>query len=226
MKEYLPVLSRARLFAGVAPEDLVSVLTCLEAKPARYEKGEYILRAGEAVESLALLAAGAAFIIQEDFWGNRNLLSAIEPGQCFAEAFACAPGSVSTVSVVAQAESAVLWLNVRRLLGLCPSACRHHSAILQNLLADLAVKNLRLNEKAAHLSQRTTRAKLLSYLSAEAQRRGPSFDILFSRQQLADYLSVERSGLSAELSRMQAEGLLTFHKNHFTLIQEETEETP
>ena len=138
MKEYLPVLSRARLFAGVAPDELESVLNCLEARPVRYEKGEYILRAGAAVESLGLLAAGDAFIIQEDFWGNRNLLSAIEPGQCFAESFACAPGSASTVSVVAQAESAVLWLNVRRLLGLCPSGCRHHSAILQNLLADLA----------------------------------------------------------------------------------------
>lgn len=223
MKEYLPVLSRARLFAGVAPDELESVLNCLEARPVRYEKGEYILRAGAAVESLGLLAAGDAFIIQEDFWGNRNLLSAIEPGQCFAESFACAPGSASTVSVVAQAESAVLWLNVRRLLGLCPSGCRHHSAILQNLLADLAVKNLRLNEKVTHLSQRTTRARLLSYLSAEAQRQGaPAFDIPFSRQQLADYLSVERSGLSAELSRMQAEGLLTFRKSHFTLLQEGT----
>ena len=223
MKEYLPVLSRARLFAGVAPDELESVLNCLEARPVRYEKGEYILRAGAAVESLGLLAAGDAFIIQEDFWGNRNLLSAIEPGQCFAESFACAPGSASTVAVVAQAESAVLWLNVRRLLGLCPSVCRHHSAILQNLLADLAVKNLRLNEKVSHLSQRTTRARLLSYLSAEAQRQGgPDFDIPFSRQQLADYLSVERSGLSAELSRMQAKGLLTFRKNHFTLLQEGT----
>lgn len=223
MKEYLPVLSRARLFAGVAPEELESVLACLEARPVRYGKGEYILRAGAAVESLGLLVAGDAFIIQEDFWGNRNLLSAIEPGQCFAESFACAPGSASTVSAVAQAESAVLWLNVRRLLGLCPSGCRHHSAILQNLLADLAIKNLRLNEKVTHLSQRSTRARLLSYLSAEAQRQGaPTFDIPFSRQQLADYLSVERSGLSAELSRMQAEGLLTFRKSHFTLLQEET----
>ena len=151
------------------------------------------------------------------------MLLSIVPGQCFAESFACAPGSASTVSVVAQAESAVLWLNVRRLLGLCPSGCRHHSAILQNLLADLAVKNLRLNEKVSHLSQRTTRARLLSYLSAEAQRQGgPDFDIPFSRQQLADYLSVERSGLSAELSRIQAEGLLTFRKNHFTLLQEGT----
>ena len=223
MKEYLPVLSRARLFAGVAPDELESALNCLESRPVRYEKGEYILRAGAAVESLGLLAAGDAIINQEDFWGNRNLLYAIEPGQCFAESFACAPGSASTVSVVAQAESAVLWLNVRRLLGLCPSGCRHHSAILQNLLADLAVKNLRLNEKVSHLSQRTTRARLLSYLSAEAQRQGgPDFDIPFSRQQLADYLSVERSGLSAELSRIQAEGLLTFRKNHFTLLQEGT----
>ena len=99
---------------------------------------------------------------------------------------------------------------------MCPSACSHHSRIIRNLLGELAEKNLRLNEKLTHMGQRTTRAKLMSYFSAEAQRRGGyEFDIPFSRQQLADYLGVERSGLSVELGKMRDEGLLDFHKSHF-----------
>ena len=108
-------------------------------------------------------------------------------------------------------------------LSVCPSACSHHSRIIRNLLGELAEKNLRLNEKLTHMGQRTTRAKLMSYFSAEAQRRGGyEFDIPFSRQQLADYLGVERSGLSLELGKMRDEGLLDFHKSHFLLKAPET----
>ena len=109
-------------------------------------------------------------------------------------------------------------LNIRRVLTVCSSACEHHNRIIQNLLAELAEKNLLQNEKLTHMGQRTTRGKLMSYLSAEAQRLGRyEFDIPFSRQQLADYLAVERSGLSLELGKMQKDGLLEFHKNHFVL---------
>lgn len=140
------------------------------------------------------------------------------PGQTYAAAFACAPSSVSNVSVVTETPTAVLFLNVKRLLTVCPSACAHHSRIIRNLLSDLAGKNLLLNEKLTHIAQRTTRAKLMSYLSAEAQRRGAvEFDIPFSRQQLADFLAVERSGLSLELGKMKKEGLLDYHKEHFVL---------
>jgi len=103
-------------------------------------------------------------------------------------------------------------------LNVCPSACEHHSRIIRNLLGELAEKNLRFGEKLTHMGQRTTRAKLMSYFSAEAQRLGSyEFDIPFSRQQLADYLAVERSGLSLELGKMRSEGLLDFHKSHFIL---------
>lgn len=111
-----------------------------------------------------------------------------------------------------------MFFNVKRILDVCPSACAHHSRIIRNLLGELAEKNLRFSEKLTHMGQRTTRAKLMSYLSAEAQRRGEyEFDIPFSRQQLADYLGVERSGLSLELGKMRVEGLLDFQKNHFVL---------
>ena len=156
--------------------------------------------------------------MQEDIWGNRNILSKAGPGQTFAAAFACAPGSVLNVSVVAETPVTALFLDVKRILTVCPSACAHHSRIIRNLLGELAEKNLRFGEKLTHMGQRTTRSKLMSYLSAEAQRRGAvEFDIPFSRQQLADFLGVERSGLSLELGKMKQDGLLDFHKSHFVL---------
>ena len=124
------------------------------------------------------------------------------------------------VSVVAAEASAVMFMNVRRVLTTCGSACEFHSRLVRNLLSVLAEKNLRFNDKLTHMTQRTTRQKLLSYLSAESLRQGASeFDIPFDRQQLADYLSVDRSAMSNELCRMRDEGLLGFRRNHFVLRQ-------
>ena len=156
--------------------------------------------------------------MQEDIWGNRNILSKAGPGQAFAAAYACAPGSRLNVSVMAETPVTAMFINVKRILDVCPSACSHHSRVLRNLLGELAEKNLRLGEKLTHMGQRTTRAKIMSFLSAEAQRRRAcEFEIPFSRQQFADYLGVERSGLSQELGRLKKEGLLDYHKSHFIL---------
>lgn len=218
MKEFYSVIRTFPLFSGIAQVELEKMLACLNAKTKLFPKGAYILRSGDKVESLGLMVSGSALIIQEDFWGNRNILSSVERGQCFGETFACAPGAVLNVSVVAQSPITVLFLNVKRLLSICPSACVYHNRLIRNLLSDLAYKNLRFNEKVTHLGQRSTRAKLLSYLSAEARRNNSAdFNIPFTRQQLADYLSVERSGLSLELGKMRREGLLEFNKNHFRL---------
>ena len=218
MKEMLSVLRTSGIFSGISEEETEKMLHCLEVRPETYQKDEYILRAGDRVEAFGVVITGKVMIIQEDFWGNRNILAAVGAGHCFAETFACSPGAVLNVSVMAQTNVQVLFLNVKRILTTCPSTCSHHSRMIRNLLSELAEKNLRLNEKITHLGQRSRRAKILSYLSAEAQRHGNAeFDIAFSRQQLADYLSVDRSGLSMELSRMQEEGLLEYRKNHFVL---------
>ena len=218
MKDYLSVIRSSQLFSGVSEEEVIAMLSCLKAERKDFPKDAFLLRAGDTAESIGLVLSGSVLIVQEDIWGNRNILSRTAPGQTYAAAFACAPNSVSNVSVVTETPTTVLFLNVKRLLTVCPSACAHHSRIIRNLLSDLAGKNLLLNEKLTHIAQRTTRAKLMSYLSAEAQRRGAvEFDIPFSRQQLADFLAVERSGLSLELGKMKKEGLLDFHKEHFVL---------
>ena len=218
MKDFLSVIRASQLFSGISEDELTAMLTCLDTRQTNFPKDTFLMRVGNTADSIGLLLEGSALIIQEDIWGNRNILSKAGPGQTFAAAYACAPGSVLNVSVVAETPVTAMFLNVGRVLNVCPSACSHHSRIIRNLLGELAEKNLRFSEKLTHMGQRTTRAKLMSYFSAEAQRLGTyEFDIPFSRQQLADYLAVERSGLSLELGKMKKDGLLDFHKNHFVL---------
>ncbi len=218
MKEFLPIIRSSTLFSGISEEELTAMLSCLDTKTESFPKDTFLLRAGDTAESIGLVLSGSVLIVQEDIWGNRNILSKAGAGQTFAAAYACAPGSPLNVSVLAETPVTAMFLNVKRVLNVCPSACEHHSRIIRNLLGELAEKNLRFGEKLTHMGQRTTRAKLMSYFSAEAQRLGTyEFDIPFSRQQLADYLAVERSGLSQELGKMRGEGLLDFHKSHFVL---------
>lgn len=218
MKEFWPIIHSSTLFSGISEEELTAMLSCLDTKTESFPKDTFLLHAGDTAESVGLVLLGSVLIVQEDIWGNRNILSKACAGQTFAAAYACAPGSLLNVSVIAETPVMAMFLNVKRVLNVCPSACAHHSRIIRNLLGELAEKNLRFGEKLTHMGQRTTRAKLMSYFSAEAQRLGTcEFDIPFSRQQLADYLAVERSGLSQELGKMRSEGLLDFYKSHFVL---------
>ena len=138
MKEFFPVLHTAALFSGISDEELAAMLSCLGARINTFPKGSRLLRAGDAVEEVGLVLAGSALIVQEDIWGNRNILSKAGPGQTFAEVFACAPGAVLNVSVEAESAVTVMFLRVRRVLSVCPSACSHHSRIIRNLLSELA----------------------------------------------------------------------------------------
>ncbi len=218
MKDFLAVIRSAPLFSGISEEELTAMLCCLRAEKKDFPKETFILRAGDTSDSIGLVLSGTVLIVQEDIWGNRNILSKAGSGQTFAAAYACAPGSRLNVSVIAETPVTALFLNVKRVLNVCPSACSHHTRIIRNLLGELAEKDLRFSEKLTHMGQRTTRSKIMSYLSAEAQRLGTyEFDIPFSRQQLADYLAVERSGLSLELGKMKKDGLIDYRKNHFVL---------
>ena len=218
MEEFLSTIRSAPLFSGVSEAKLTAMLACLKAEKKDFPKEAFVLRAGDTAESIGLVLNGTVLVIQEDIWGNRNILSKAGLGQTFAAAYACAPGSRLNVSVVAETPVTVLFLNVKRILTVCPSACSYHSRIIRNLLGELAGKNLQFSEKLTHVGQRSTRSKIMSYLSAEAQRLGTyELDIPFSRQQLADYLGVERSGLSQELGKMKKDGLLDYHKSHFVL---------
>ncbi len=218
MKDYLSVIRSIQIFSGISENEIIAMLSCLEARKESFAKDIFLLHVGDTIEEIGVVLSGSVLIIQEDIWGNRNILDKVGPGQIFAAAYACAPGAVLKVSVCAESPVIAMFLNVKRILSMCPSVCAYHSRMIRNLLGILAEKNLASSQKIIHVGQRTTRSKIMSYLSAEAQRLGKyEFDIPFSRQQLADYLAVERSGLSLELGKMRKEGILDFNRSHFIL---------
>lgn len=218
MRKYLSLLKNSKLFQGISENELLSMMNCLSAVTRSYQKGEYVFTRGERIDSVAVLLEGCIHIQKEDYWGNLSILSEISEGEIFGEVYACLGSDEILNNAVAVKPSEILFLDVKRILTMCPSACQFHGRLIRNLLSALVLKNKMLTQKLEHMSKRTTREKLLSYLSEQSQRVGsPAFDIPFNRQQLADFLSVDRSAMSAELCRMRDEGVLTFDRNHFIL---------
>ena len=218
MEQYLFILRNSPFFQGMTEEEILSVLHCVNATVQHKKKDEYILRVGDSTESMGLVLRGSVLVLQEDLWGHRNIIHRIGPGEYFAEPFAATAGSVLNVSVVADEDSEIMLLNMERFLRTCPHACAHHSRMVRNLVSVMAKRVLDLNEKLTHMAKRSTREKLLSYLSAESMRQGKlAFTIPYDRQQLADYLSVERAAMSVELGKLQKEGLLKTNRNYFEL---------
>lgn len=218
MKKYLPILRNSPFFKGLSDNEILSILHCVNASAISRKKDSYIFSAGDSTEVMGLVASGCVLIIQEDIWGHRNILAKCHAGDFFGEPYAASQGAVLNISVVAEEDCQIILLNVERLLVSCQSACVHHQKLIRNLVSVLANKTLILNDKITHVGKRTTRDKLLSYLSSESIRQSSlSFDIPFDRQQLADYLCIDRAAMSVELSKLQKEGLIKTNRKHFEL---------
>lgn len=214
-------LSKTLLFRGITAGEIEHMMGCLDGRCKKYMKGEMIYRAGDVIQSLGMVLSGSVYIENDDILGNKSILDVAAPGQAFAETYACVPGEPLMVSAVAAEPSEILFLNIGQGLQTCSNNCVYHGRLIKNLLAISAQKNLNLSRRIFHTRSKSIRGRLLSYLSFQATRQGSlEFDIPFNRQQLADYLSVDRSAMSNELSKMQKEGILTVNKNHFLLKKE------
>ncbi|MDY3692631.1 MAG: Crp/Fnr family transcriptional regulator [Dysosmobacter sp.] len=213
------VLGSCPLFAGIGGEDLKSLLKCLGARTAAYPKKTVILSEGGPMREVGIVLSGTVQIVRGDYSGNRSIVAAVGPGELFGEAFACAGVKELPVDVVAREDAQVLLLDCQRLLRPCCNACGFHRQLIFNLVQVLARKNLALHQKLEILSRRSTREKLLTYLHQQAKHvHSRSFTIPYDRQELADYLEVERSGLSAEISRLRREGILESERSWFRLL--------
>ena len=219
MKDFVPVLKKTKLFSGVGDEEISTMLSCLGASLFTYKKGEFVLRQGEHLSNILVLVEGSLHIQRDDYWGNRSILGHIGIGEIFGEAYAAPDSGTLLNDVIAVEDSAVYFFDVKRVISTCSSACRFHTMVVQNLFFAISEKNRTLVQKLDYLSRRTTREKLISYLTKKKKKQNsPRITIPFNRQQLADYLSVDRSAMSSELGRMRDEGLLEFEKNRFRLF--------
>lgn len=218
MKITHPIFKVVPLFQNVAEDDLNTLLGCLDAKEVTFRRNQTIYFEEDIITKVGIVIEGSAHIIKEDLWGNRSILTNLEAGDMFGEAFSCAGEEKISVSVIAAEDTKILLIDCRRMLTSCSSACVFHTQLIKNMLSIMGRKNIQLTQKMEHMTKRTTKEKLLSYLSAEAKRYGKStFDIPFNRQELADYLSVDRSAMSNELCKMREDGILEFEHNHFEL---------
>ena len=210
----------ASIFRNLSDDEIVGMLPCLNAKEQHFKKNEVIYRPGDQVRKIGLVISGAVRIEKIDYWGNRKIISVIEPGQIFGEAYAGMKTIPMEMEVLAAVPSVILFMEVGKILTTCGNSCEFHSKMIRNMVYVLAERNYKLTQKMDHLTQKTTREKLLSYFSEQALESGRSdFDIPLDRQQLADYLSVDRSAMSTELGKMKKDGLIEYRKNHFTLKQ-------
>lgn len=218
MEQYVSLLKKSQLFAGVKENEIAAMLTCLNAELRNYKKSEYVFRQGEFIRNITVLVKGNLLIQQDDYWGNRSILGNITPGEVFGEAYIAPDSGVLINDVLATEDSSVIFLDVHKILTTCSNTCIFHAMVIRNLFFAISSKNKSLVQKLSHISKRTTREKLLSYLSEQSKKRSSStFEIPFNRQQLADFLSVDRSAMSNELCKLRDEGYLSFEKNRFTL---------
>ncbi len=212
-------LTQTSLFSGISQADLSALLSCLAAVERRYSKGAVILAEGEPTQWMGLVLEGRAIISCADVWGKSSILGFAEPGAVFGEAYACVPGEALLISVCAAEETRVLFLNVGKLLTVCGNACPFHARLIRNLLSISAGKNLQLSRRIFHTTPKSIRGRLLSYFSECAKKSGSlTFKLPFNRQQLADYLGVDRSAMSSELSKMQRDGLIQVQGGTITMV--------
>lgn len=219
MKKFLNTLSQCSLFRGFSQNELESIIGCLGTRVAKFEKNEFIFETE--AQNLGILLSGEVRIISEDYWGHLNIMSRIEPGEIFGEALAFTSNASLPVSAVASEKSCIMIMDHQKILRPCPHICSHHSKLLENMIHILAEKNITLMQKVEHVTKHSTREKLLSYLSSQAQKSGSSsFTIPYNREELANYLSVDRSAMSNELCKMRDAGIIEFNRSSFVLKQE------
>ena len=212
------LLAGTRLFQGIREHEIEAMLTCLSAEERTYGKDAYIYRAGDVTGRLGVVMEGAVNIIKDDVWGNRKIIENIGRGQIFGETYACLKGEPLMVDVQASERSRILFMDVNRILTTCSSSCDFHNRLIRSLMYVLAGKNLMLTKKMDIITPKSLRERVMVYLSQESVKQGGrTVTVPFNRQQMADYLSVDRSALSAELSRMQRDGVISYEKNRFTI---------
>ena len=206
------------LFNGLEYTELKSVLSCLDAEIKEVPKNEIILLAGDKPKYVGAVLAGAFHIVREDYDGNRSILAAVTPGEVFAETLCCANVAESPVTVVADIDSTVLLLDIERIVHTCPNSCVFHSKLIRNLLGLIADKNLYLQNRMEIISLKSIRTKVIRYLESISLMQKEIITIPYNREELADFLCVDRSALSHELSRMKKDRLIDYHKNKFVIM--------
>ena len=217
LKKIFEIVKDNPLFQGIAFSDFELMLSCLSAKTVCYKRDDVILLSGDAVSSVGLVLSGSIKTVKEDIDGRVTILTDHSVSELFGEEFACAGIDHSPITILASENTEILFINYKRIVTSCTTACPFHTRLIENMLKLIALNNLVLSQKISILSKRTTREKLRAFFDA---RRGVAkkFTVPYNRDEMANYLCVDRSAMSSELCKMREAGLIRFHKNEFEIL--------
>lgn len=215
-------LKHVALFHGMSAQEIETALIKLGSFEKEYPKDSVVLRAGEKTECIGIVLEGSVTIENIDIWGNRTILSLVGGDGFFAETYAILKDEKLLINVNANEQSRILFIKTPDGSDGSPDMWEYH--FMLNLMKISAKKNLGLSGRALNISAKTVRGRVMSYLNSVSIKTGVrEFDIPFDRQQMADYLNVERTALSKELGKMKADGLIDYRKNHFSMLKQDIE---
>lgn len=213
------LLKKSILFKGMTDSERNECLLILNAHRKSYKKGDPIFHAGDLTDQMGMVLSGSVTIESNDMWGNRTILNHVGTGHFFAETYALLIEEVMLVDVMANENCQILFINIGKLILNMQNAAWTQK-LYRNLLLLSSYKNLTLSGRSFHTAPKSARERILAYLNTVSlQKRSTEFDIPFDRQQLADYLNLERTNMSKELTRMRREGIIECRKNHFNLLK-------
>lgn len=216
----IELLSNLPLFEGISKDDIPDMLKKLGAYLKKYKKNEYIKFAGDSADFIGIILNGSIMIVQDDYYGNRNITATFTEGALFGEAFACAGIKTIPVDIIASSDTEIMYINCDRILVSCDRNCQFHHILIGNLLKIVANKNILLNKKLQYSAHKTTCEKVMAYLSDQARaNKSAEFIIPFDRQVLADYLGVERSALSTEINKLAKQGIIETRRSYFKILK-------
>lgn len=216
---FIPSLKSSELFAGISDNDIAQMLVCFNAVKKKYSAGQTIYNAGESIKQMGIVLSGRLYMQINDIMGNKSIIRELVVGDILGELYALSRDGRLIFDAVAHVDSELLFFDVDKVMTPCAKVCTRHLTTMKNLLTELAGKACNLDRKLCHMSMRTTREKIMSYLAEESRRQNSqTVKIPFNRQEFADYLCVERSAMSKELHRMKREGLVNFNGNEFTIL--------
>lgn len=220
MEEILIVLEKTELFKNLTIDEIKKSLKDLNAKKQHFKKNNLIYELGKPIDKIGLVISGNAHVIKEDFWGNRTILTQLKKGNIFGEVMSFQKNKNPNINVEVSKKSEILFLDFKKIFDSDEVLESYNKKLVLNMFSIVTKKSVLLTEKIEHITKKSIREKVFSYLSACSFKcENDSFKIPFNRQELADYLSVERTALSRELGKMQEENLISFKNNEFKLIK-------
>ena len=218
MQTYYNQIKNSPIFFGLSEEELKSMLECFNARIKEYNNGEMIIRQGDMITNIYLVLEGNVNIEKDSYWGRRIIVTQLGVNDNIALAFVASKNVESSIDAISVGKTKLLILSYAKCTTMCQNVCTKHRLLIGNLFEILSKENIELIQKIENISQKTIREKLLTYFSNEARKNKSNiFEIPFNRQDLADYLNIDRSAMSFELSKMQKDNLIKYEKNKFML---------